>query len=92
MLLWRIATNVLHRKSYFQGKLSIKSHFSLDKETKYFGSDQYRSIYITSKNLTQNLSVAVQVGNDPLMNKLEYMNTHKPFKSKLPNVLGPSKP
>ena len=39
----------------------------------------------------KNFSAAFQVGNDPLVNKLNYKNTQKPSKPKLSNVLEPSK-
>ena len=39
----------------------------------------------------KNFSTAFQAGNDPLVNKLNYKNTQKPFKPKLSNVLETSK-
>ena len=35
----------------------------------------------------KSLSVAFQAGNDPLVNKLDYKNTQRPSKLKLPNIL-----
>ena len=43
------------------------------------------------KTWRKNLYVALQVGNDPLVNKLEYNNTQRPSKPKLTNVLELSK-
>ena len=39
----------------------------------------------------KSLSAAFQAGNDPLLNKLDYKNTQRLFKPKLPNVLELSK-
>ena len=39
----------------------------------------------------KNLSIALQAGNDPLVNKLDYKNTQRPSKLKLPNILKSSK-
>ena len=43
------------------------------------------------KNLAKNLYATLQVEIDPLVNKLEYKNIKRPSKSKLINVLEPSK-
>ena len=48
-----------------------------------------------SKRKTKNLAEKPHSGstsqNDPLVNQLEYMNTQRPSKPKLPKILEPSK-
>ena len=43
------------------------------------------------KNLAINLSAALQVENDPLVNQLGYMNSNRPSKPNLPDAPKPSK-